>query len=179
MSWTFKEASTINPVVADLLRNPELLRKLVEKDIIHAYSLVLPLDKIIRIPDALMAPMNIMKQNTIDKHGRTMEKDRLTHDQSYKWKSDTSVNSRVRKNELLECRFGSCINRLINWVVAARQKFPGQRILASKIDYKSAYLRCHLSAETAIQTCTQLPDENLAIVATQHKNQIGRASCVV
>ena len=94
-----------------------------------------------------------------------MEKDRLTHDQSYKWKSDTSVNSRVRKNKLLECIFGSCINRLINWVVTARRKFPGQRILASKIDYKSAYQRCHLSAETGIQTCTQLADENLAIVA--------------
>ena len=48
--------------------------KLVEKDIIHAYSLVLPLDKIIRIPDALMAPMNIMKQNTIEENGRTMIK---------------------------------------------------------------------------------------------------------
>ena len=28
--------------------NPDLLRKLVKKDTIHAYSLVLPLDKIIR-----------------------------------------------------------------------------------------------------------------------------------
>ena len=65
----------------------------------------------------------------------------------------------------MECRFGSCIKRLVNWAVAARRKFPGQRILASKIDYKSAYRRCHLSAETAIQTCTQLSDENLAIIA--------------
>ena len=54
--------------------NPDILRKLVEKDIIHAYSLVLPLDKIIRIPDVLMAPMNVMKKNTIDEHGRTMKK---------------------------------------------------------------------------------------------------------
>ena len=33
------------------------------------------------------------------------------------------------------------------------------------INYKSAYRRCHLSARTALQTCTQPPDENLAIVA--------------
>ena len=112
-----------------------------------------------------MAPMNIMKQNTIYEHVRIIEKGRLTHDQSYKWKSDTSVNSRVRKDKLLECRFGSCIKRLEKWAVAARRKLPGKRILASKIDYKSAYQRCHLSAETAIQTCTQLSDEKLAIIA--------------
>ena len=46
--------------------NPELLKKLVEKDITHGYSLVLPLDKISHIPGALMLPMNIVKQNTID-----------------------------------------------------------------------------------------------------------------
>ena len=49
--------------------------------------------------------------------------------------------------------------------MAARIKFPGERTLASKIDYKSAYRRCHLSTSTAIQTCTQLPDDDLAIIA--------------
>ena len=109
--------------------------------------------------------MNIMKQNTIDEHGRIIEKDRLTHDQIYKLKSDTSVNIKVKKDKLLECRFGSYIKILVNWAVAARRKCPGQIILAFKIYYKSAYQRCHLSAETAIQTCTQLSDENLAIIA--------------
>ena len=46
-----------------------------------------------------------------------------------------------------------------------RRKYPDKRILASKIDYKSAYRRCHLGAKTAIQTGTQLPDKNLAVVA--------------
>ena len=144
---------------------PELLRELVEKDITHGYALVLPLSKITRIPGVLMAPMNIQKQNTIDEHGMIIEKDRLTHDQSYRWSSGTSVNSRVDKEVLLPCMFGGCIKRIINWAVAARRECPGQRILASKIDYKSAYRRCHLNASTAIQTCTQLPDEGLAIVA--------------
>ena len=109
--------------------------------------------------------MNIMKQNTIDEHGRVIEKDRLTHDQSYTWGSGTSVNSRVVKNSLLPCRFGACLKRLMNWTVAARKKYPNKRILASKIDYKSAYRRCHLNAQYAVQTCTQLPEEDLAILA--------------
>ena len=145
--------------------NPEVLRDLVKKDVTFGYGLVLPLDKLDRVPGALLAPMNIMRQNTIDEHGRTIEKDRLTHDQSYKWGSGTSVNSRVNKDLLLPCKFGACLKRLMNWTVAARIKYPNKRILASKIDYKSAYRRCHLNAKVAVQTCTQLPEENLAIMA--------------
>ena len=111
-----------------------------------------------------MAPMNITNQNTIDEHGRVVGKDRLTHDQSYKWSSETSVNSRVVKEELLPCKFGACIKRVVNWAVAARRKYPDRRILASKIDYKSAYRRCHLNARTAVQTCTQLPGKDLAVL---------------
>ena len=145
--------------------NSELLTSLVNKDVKHGYGLVLPLKKALRIPGLLMAPMNIQKQNTIDEFGRIMERDRLTHNQSYKWGSGTSVNSRVDKGPLLPCMFGACLKRLINWTVAARRKYPDTRILASKIDYKSAYRRCHLNARTAIQTSTQLPDLNLLIIA--------------
>ena len=147
------------------MRNPILLRKLIEKDVVHGYGLVFPLSKIDRIPDVLVAPMNITTKNTIDENGRIVENDRLTHDQSYKWGSGTSVNSRVEKAKLLPCRFGACLKRLMNWTVAARKKFPGKKILSSKIDYKSAYRQFHLNADTTIQTFTQLPEEDLAIVA--------------
>ena len=147
------------------IEKPELLKKLVSKDITHDYGLVLPLAKLHHIPNILLAPMNIMNQNTINEHGRIIGKDRLTHDQSYKWGSSTSVNSRILKDELLLCKFGACIKRLVNWAVAARQQFPNSQILASKIDYKSAYRRMHLAASTATQTCTQLPNEDLAIMA--------------
>ena len=60
--------------------------------------------------------------------------------------------------------FGNFLRRLVNWVVAVRTKHPNSRILASKIDYKSAYRRCQLIAKTAIQTCTQFPGDELAIV---------------
>ena len=42
------------------VRNPILLRKLIEKDVVHGYGLVLPLSKIDQIPGVLLAPMNIM-----------------------------------------------------------------------------------------------------------------------
>ena len=64
--------------------NPAILKDLVKKDVTHGCGLILPLDKIERIPGALLAPMNGMKQNSFDECGRIVEKDRLTHDQSYK-----------------------------------------------------------------------------------------------
>ena len=98
---------------------PNLLQKLVSKDVHFGYCLPLPLDKAQKIPGALLAPMNIQKQNTIDEYGRIIEKDRLTHDQSYKWLSRTSVNSRVITEELLPCMFGACIKRIVNWTISA------------------------------------------------------------
>jgi hypothetical protein len=62
---------------------PELLQKLVSKDVHFSYCLPLPLDKTRKIPGTLLAPMNIQKQNTIGKHGKIIKKDCLTHDQSY------------------------------------------------------------------------------------------------
>jgi hypothetical protein len=96
--------------------------------------------------------MNIMEQNTIDEHGSIIPKERLTHDQSFKWSSGTSVNSRVDFDKLLPCQYGACLRRLANYAVAARRKYPNKRILATKVDYKSAYRRCHLNHKTAVQT---------------------------
>jgi hypothetical protein len=52
----------------------------------------------------------------------------------------------------------------VNWAVAVRRKYPGQRILASKIDYKSAYRQGILHFATALKTAMQLPDNTIAII---------------
>jgi len=51
-------------------KQPDLLRKLVEKDATHSYGLVIPLTKLKTILGATLAPMNIMQQNTIDEMGK-------------------------------------------------------------------------------------------------------------
>jgi hypothetical protein len=78
-------------------QKPVILKKLITKDIKYGYSLPVPLSSIQSIPDLVMAPMNIMEQNMIDKFGQIIPKDRLTHDQSWKWSSGTSVNSCAKK----------------------------------------------------------------------------------
>ncbi len=146
-------------------KNPMRLRELVEKDVIHGYGLPLPLYKIRTLPDLILAPMNIALQNIIDEQGQIIDKERLTHDQSYEWGSGCSVNNRVNLNDFLPCMFGKALLRMVNWAIAARLKYPNQRIYATKIDFKSAFWRCHLNAKTTLQTCTYLPVENLSIVS--------------
>ena len=145
--------------------DPEKLKSLIEKDVTYRYSLPLPLEKITNVPEICMAPMNIAPQHTIDEQGNIVSKDRLTHDQSYKWDSETSVNSRVDESYLLPCPFGQALRRYITHVVAARKKYPGCKIYSSKIDFKSAFRRMHISAKTALRACTQLPEDKIALIA--------------
>jgi hypothetical protein len=96
-------------------KQPDLLKLLVNSNVIHGFALPLPLNEIAQIQGILLAPLNIQVQNTINDMGRIVSKDRLTHDQSYKWSySGTSVNSRVDKGELLPCIYGGAIRRLVN-----------------------------------------------------------------
>ena len=145
--------------------NPDLLTSLIVDDVTHGFALPLPLEKISRIPGILIAPMNIASQDTIDEHGNSIPKKRLTHDQSYIFQgSGTSVNFRVDKSALTPCIFGWAIRRLAHWIVSARIKYPTSIIYATKLDFKSAYRRCHLHASTAIQSCAQLPSLQIALI---------------
>jgi hypothetical protein len=45
---------------------PDLLQKLISKNIYYGYCIPLPLAKVNKILDILIAPMNIQKQNTIE-----------------------------------------------------------------------------------------------------------------
>jgi hypothetical protein len=146
------------------VKQQDLLIKLVKDDVTQGFALPLPLNKIASIPGVLLAPLNIQAQSTINERGENIPKDRLTHDQSWKWQSKTSVNSRVEKEKLMPCYFGRAIKRLINWAVAVRRNYPNKRILATKLDIKAVYRQCHLNTTTAIQTCTQLPTKGLALM---------------
>jgi hypothetical protein len=59
--------------------NKDLLCSLIIKDVTHGFILPLPLKKNRQIPGILIAPLNIINQNTINKEGHIVRKDRLTH----------------------------------------------------------------------------------------------------
>ncbi len=71
---------------------PELLQELISGNVKHGYRLVLPWSKINRIPHACIAQINITYQFTLDTRGDIVDKERLTHDQSFRWKLGSLVN---------------------------------------------------------------------------------------
>ncbi len=115
-----------------------------------------------------MAPLNIQMQWTIIEHEEITKKNRLTHDQSFKWKkSGSSVNSQTDTSQLQKCKFGKWLLRLINWAVATWRKYPNQWILAKKDYFKLAYCGLHLHSNTAVKTVTQRPELELALMSLQ------------
>lgn len=85
------------------IKNAELLEPKLLVEVEHAFVLPIPLNKVIEIDGALMAPMNIADQNTINERGEVIGSKRPTHNQSKEFSSGTSVNSRVRKDNLQDC----------------------------------------------------------------------------
>ena len=98
----------------------------------------------------------------------------MTHNQSMLFGgSNTSVNSRLNKDRIQECKYGYCLRRLIHAIVALRRRHPHSRIFISKIDFKSAYRRLHYAWRLAIQAITAHKD--LAYIAL--RLTFGGAAC--
>ena len=79
--WDLDDALSFGNYKA-MTTKPELLKKLINKDVIHGYSLPIPLSSVKSILGLVMALMNIMAQHTINEHGQTILKDRLSHNPS-------------------------------------------------------------------------------------------------
>jgi hypothetical protein len=94
----------------------------VKDNVVRGYAHPLPLDKIKKIPGILLAHLNIPLQKRINEHGEITPQNRLIHDQSWKWQSGTSVNSRVNEEKLMPCYFRKALKQFINWAVAARNR---------------------------------------------------------
>ena len=88
-----------------------------------------------RILGAIVSPLNIAEQNTINERDEIIPSKRLTHNQSMIYKSsNTSVNGRVQKDKLPPIMYGHALLRLIHYIVACRERFLIKRILLSKFD---------------------------------------------
>ena len=94
----------------------------IKKDVVHGYCLPFPLSTIKSIPGAIVSPLNIAEQNTINERGEIIPSKRLTDNQSMIYKSsNTSVNGRVIKEKIPPIMYGHALLRLIQYIVACRE----------------------------------------------------------
>ena len=91
----------------------------------QGWSLLLPPLFALQIKYAEVAPHGVVSQNTITDYGKIVEKERVTHDQSFPGKtSNQSINSRVIDDELKECQFGYTHKRMLHYIIGCRQRHP-------------------------------------------------------
>jgi hypothetical protein len=127
--------------------------ELLTSDVHSGFALPLPTKAIFKIPDAVLAPVGIANQLTISDDGEVIAKNRLTHDQTFKFGPEKSLNNRMRMSEVNPVAFGWCLSRLLHYIVDLQRRHPSTKI----------FLMTEPSDEDIFQHLTQLP-----AVALQH-----------
>ena len=129
---------------------------LVAKDVLHGFTIPIPVDIVTRIPGAMVQPLGLVQQWTVDPDGKRVIKFRLTQDLSFstdKKAAPTSINSRVDMEAYPEMiYYGWCLPRILHYIISLRLHNPTLLIFISKYDYSDAYRRIAHSAKAATQT---------------------------
>ena len=132
------------------------LLEMLRDEVKRGWQLPLPKEAAMELPHCEVAPLGVVTQSTVGADGTKETKLRLTHDQSFNATRGArrSVNDRVDVDQLTPARFGRALLRFLHYTCKLRKQFPGERLLITKVDFKSAYRRVHLKAKTALKSCT-------------------------
>ena len=156
----------------------EAFQKLVSEEITRGFYLPVTLECVRSLPGAEMAPQGIVIQNSINEKGEVIQKDRVTHDQSFKWPTTGgSVNDRIRKDMLTDVVFGDMLRRVVHYVIGCRQRHPEVRILCAKTDFSKAYKRCHYHPSTAVKCITNFTLQDLVAALVALRLTFGGMPC--
>ena len=136
---------------------PAILEHFLSKDIVHGFSMVIPIRVVPLILHAMVQPVGLAKQWTLDEKENRKIKYQITQDLSH---SETnkdvslSINSRIDMDQYLEMVYGWALPRIIHFIVALRLAWPLRTIFIAKYDYSDAYRRIAHSALAIAQTIT-------------------------
>ena len=136
---------------------PEIVEQLLSKDVVHGFSMVIPIELVPLIPNAMVQPVGLAKQWTLDEEGNRKVKYRITQDLSYSetnQESPLSINSRIDMDQHPEMVCGWALPRIIHFIVALRLAWPLRTVFISKYDCSDAYRRMAHSALAVAQTIT-------------------------
>jgi hypothetical protein len=131
----------------------EQVKRLLLKDVHHGFSIPVLPEIVHKIQGAMVQPLGLAKQFSLDAAGTRVPKYRLTQDLSFSLSGkNLSVNSRINMGSYIEMIYGWCINRVIHFMVSLREEHPTTKIFIAKYDYSDAYRRIAHSATAAAQS---------------------------
>jgi hypothetical protein len=131
-----------------------------------------------QLDNAMISPIGVVSQSTINDRGEIIPSNRVTHDLSFPGKlSGLSINSRTNMELLETCQYGHMLVRTIHYIVALRLAYPYLPIVLQKIDFKSAYRRQHLNAATAVQCMSSAMIKNTQFAFLNLRLSFGGSAC--
>ena len=135
------------------MEDSEEVAKLLEKDVLHGFSLPVEPSAVRGLSNAMVQPAGVVRQFALQGDGSRSLKRRLTQDLSFPVTfPDASVNNRVDMGAYVEMIYGWCLSRLIHFIVALRLAYPLLLIFIVKYDYSDAYRRVAHSPTAAVQS---------------------------
>jgi hypothetical protein len=154
--------------------NADILAKTLAKEVHLGFACVIPINCIHLIKDAMVVPLGIVEQYSINNEGIRVPKLRLTHDQTFTRLPDSlSGNNLLDMQQFAEMIYGFCLNRIIHQILALRFTFPLHRIMIQKFDFAKAYRRVHYNGQAAARCISVLHE--LAYI--QMRLSFGGAGC--
>ena len=123
--------------------NSAALQKGYLKEIEHGWLIPITVDSVYKIKNAMVLPLGIITQQSLDIHGHRTIKRRITHYCSFPAPSGHSMNIDTNADLLDECIYKHCLHRILHGIHRQRIEFPHTRILISKMDLDAAYRRLH------------------------------------
>ena len=136
------------------------VKELLTKDVTHGFTIPFPVECAPQIKGAMIQPLGVVKQGSMNAKGERVEKFRLTQDLSFSLASahDNSINGRINLQLYPEMVYGWCMPRILHLVSALREEHPGVPIFICKYDYSDAYRRVAHSPKATAQTIAVLDD---------------------
>jgi hypothetical protein len=89
--------------------NEQRLTEMLKDEVSHGrWQPILPREAALQIPNAVLASLGLVKQDTINEFGEIVPKWHLIHDQSFNVIKGTSrsINDRLINDDLTPCRYG-------------------------------------------------------------------------
>ena len=113
----------------------EKVRELLSKDVSHGFTAPFPLECAPQIKGAMIQPLGVVKQWSLDENNNQVAKFRLTQDLSFSIDAeDHSVNGRVNLQRYPEMVYGWCLPRILHVVATLREQYPDRAIFICKYD---------------------------------------------
>ena len=112
--------------------NHDELVNVVSKAIKFGCQLKVSIETIRKVNHACIQPCGIAFQSTVDEKGSVYLKTLLIHDQSWKWKWGTSVNSQFIKEDLMSMTRGKALKHHVHYAHSMRRHNLSTSIIQCK-----------------------------------------------